>query len=45
MDAANRLLANGFVDALNARFAKAPQSDENFHCPFEQQHRLVPWNS
>ncbi|MGI6458836.1 MAG: ISNCY family transposase [Candidatus Hydrogenedentales bacterium] len=30
---ANALLANGFTDALNARFAIAPLEDKNFHRP------------
>lgn len=41
IDAANRLLANGFVDGLNKRFAKAPQSDEDFHRPLEKDINLA----
>jgi hypothetical protein len=33
LESANKLLANGFVDDLNAKFAKAPQSNEDFHRP------------
>lgn len=33
LSSANTLLANGFVDDLNAKFAKAPQSNEDFHQP------------
>jgi molybdenum-dependent DNA-binding transcriptional regulator ModE len=41
IDAANRLLANGFVDGLNKRFAKAPQSDEDFHRPLDKDINLA----
>ena len=29
---ANKLLENGFIHELNAKFAQAPASDEDFHC-------------
>jgi transposase len=33
LHSANKLLANRFVDELNAKFAKVPQSNEDFHQP------------
>lgn len=33
LQSANKLLANGFVDGLNDKFAKPPQSNEDFHRP------------
>ncbi len=36
IDSANTALQNGFSDELNAKFAKAPISDEDFHRPVPQ---------
>jgi transposase-like protein len=33
LDTANTLLANGFTQMLNAKFAKAPLCEEDYHCP------------
>jgi molybdenum-dependent DNA-binding transcriptional regulator ModE len=49
---ANKALRNGFVDALNDKFARTPASDVDFHCPLPkglnlddvfciEQHRTV----
>lgn len=33
LESANKLLANGFIDLLNVKFARKPQSGEDFHSP------------